>query len=184
MSDEEYSKMSKDAYNKALESKNKYIELADIDPIFDKNSFWGKNTIPKLFNLSFGETFLYQVSHWDNDRKIHKISYPKIAMHVETLPCDQTVEFRFVDRPRTWMWNVEYLCNANPKYSKDGIYCSIIERGSEINSVIPWGSCEVYIFGKWTSVPDWKQMKMAYEKTIWFYTDQEQLRDRAISALL
>ncbi len=182
---EEYRKIAQESYEKAIGSKEKFIELSNIDDVFKKHAFWGKNTIGKLFNLSFGETFLYQTAEWDSDKKIHKISYPKIAVHVETLPCDQTVEIRYIDRPRTWMWNVEYVSNPDPKYGDgNGISISVGERGSEIKSAIPWGSSEVYIFGKWTSVPDWKQLRRAYEKTIWFYSDQEQLRDRAISSLM
>ena len=184
-------KIVTDSYDSAISKYNKSFEIfiPTDDKTFDQFNFWG-NSNSTHCNLQFGEIFLYQTIEWNKngfvpDVYTGKMSYPKLAMFLEFLPCDQTLEFRYINRPRTWMNNVEYISNPTTdairrNYDKS----SVAERGAEIESYIPWGNSEIYVFGRWSSIPDWKQLRRAYEKSVWFYTNTSQLRDRAIDTIV
>ena len=178
----EEKKIIDDSYNAAILSRNKTQEiiLANDNNTFDQFNFWGKNTGDNC-RLKFGDLFLYQTINWNGSLQASggEMSYPKIASFIEFL-CDQTLEFRFVNIPRTWMWNVEYEGYTDFKDNK----IPVAERGTEIDYFIPWGRAEIFIFGKWAAMPDWKQLRRAYEKSIWFYTNKEDLRNRAINTII
>ena len=164
------SKISKEeeSYNKAISSRDRYQSYADnythCKP-FKKFSLFENS-------LKFGDHFLYQIV--DNDG----ISYPKMAIFVKYLSCDQTVELQFVDRPRTWMDNIKYISNSNFGYE------SIVSDSlSNFTTHIEWNSM-IYIFGIWDKSPNWKEMRQAYERTIWFNKGIDWVRDQQIKRIL
>ena len=180
---DEERKIIDDSYKAAILSRHKVAPIiCDDTSVFDQFNFWGNGANPNC-SLNFGDIFLYQTIHWtstySHKPEVGEMTYPKLATFIEFLPCDQTLEFRHVNKARTWMWNVEYI--ANPQFN---YMSSVAERGSEIDSFIPWGKDEIYVFGRWASMPDWKQLKRAYEKSFWFYTTKEDLRNRAIDTII
>jgi hypothetical protein len=174
---EEARKFAEESYKNTLKSRQRKATIKKENE-FNGYSFWSDKQIGDLFKLKFGDFFLYQTTEYDHIEKNNKMSYPKLATFIEYLPCDQTLELRFVNMPRTWMYKVEYV------YDNEGSTSTVSERGQEIDYVIPWGNTEVYIFGKWNSMPDWKSLRRAYEKTMWYRVDKDEHRDRMIDILL
>jgi hypothetical protein len=46
-----------------------------------------------------------------------------------------------------------------------------------------WGDT-LLIYGVWDLMPNWKQLRQAYERTWWFYRDKDELRDIQLDRLL
>ena len=40
------------------------------------------------------------------------------------------------------------------------------------------------IYGVWDSMPTWKQLRQAYERTWWFHRNVDELRDLQLNRLL
>lgn len=122
--------------------------------------------------LRFGDLFLYQIV----DK--NKISYPKLATFVKYMMIDMAVEMQFVDMPRTWHYNVEFL--SNPELN---ISIPVAERATEFSYHIEWDDM-MFIFGHWNQKPTWKELRQAYERSIWFYKSQEWYREQQLKRLL
>ena len=54
---------------------------------------------------------------------------------------------------------------------------------SELQYLILWDD-EMLVYGVWDKLPGWKELKPYYEKTWWFYRDQDELRDIQLSRIL
>jgi hypothetical protein len=103
------------------------------------------------------------------------ISYPKIGIYLNSIPCDQTVEIEWYEVRRTW----EY----NSKYEVDGKKYDFCYLNSVISSMPIWNDY-LLIYGVWDSIPDWKTLRKYYERTWWFHRSVEEQRDIDISRIL
>lgn len=103
---------------------------------------------------------------------VAKISYPKLGVYLNALPCDQTIEVEWVDFRRTWEWRCEYDYIHNEQQFT-GL---VAELPTTINSLPLWGD-SMLVYGLWDSKPDWKKIRQAYEKSWWFYRTQDELRN-------
>jgi hypothetical protein len=54
---------------------------------------------------------------------------------------------------------------------------------SQIQRLILWHD-SMDIYGVWDKMPTWKELRVAYEKTIWFGMSIEEKRDRKLRAIL
>ena len=59
----------------------------------------------------------------------------------------------------------------------------VAEDKSELKSLILWGDI-MYVYGIWDIKPDWKQLRQAYERTLWFKKTKSELRDSQINRIL
>jgi hypothetical protein len=57
------------------------------------------------------------------------------------------------------------------------------EIPTEINRTPIWFD-DILVYGAWNSMPNWKQLKQAYERTWWFYRTEEEKRDIQLNRLL
>jgi hypothetical protein len=148
---------------------------------FKKYEFFNNDDTPK----KMGQFFLYELflsnSYGDKADKIYKniLTYPKLGLHLNLLPCDQTIEVEWIDFRRSWEWNAEYKYTYNDKEYKNYIG----ELGTEINRLPLWGDC-MLVYGVWDSMPNWKQLRQAYERTWWFYRTEEEKRNIQLNRLL
>jgi hypothetical protein len=42
----------------------------------------------------------------------------------------------------------------------------------------------MYVYGVWDVKPTWKELKLAYEQTLWFRRSDEEIRDIKLKRLL
>ena len=96
------------------------------------------------------------------------------------LPCDQTIEVEWFDVRRTWEFRVPYIAMDIYGNEYDAYVC---DNPSEIKRIILW-SDSMNVYGVWDSMPAWKELRRAYEKTIWFSTDEQIKRDRTLRSIL
>jgi hypothetical protein len=168
----------------ALKSREKIIIIPKDDPnraVFNKHcekwQFYKMHD--KLNHRRFGVYFLYELEEHSSELGT-KLHYPKLGLYINELPCDQTTEVEWIDyRPRTWEWKTEY------KYTYDGKeYTNYMsEIPTEINRTPIWFD-DILVYGAWNSMPNWKQLKQAYERTWWFYRTEEEKRDIQLNRLL
>lgn len=124
-------------------------------------------------SLKFGDWFLYETEDHVEGHKIETrvLNYPKLAIFSKYIPCDQTVELEFIEYPKSW---------HDRLYSK---YNFLTYYPAQIKSHIEWDDA-MWIYGKWDSKPNWKQMKKAFRKTQWYHRDKHELRDIRLKELL
>jgi hypothetical protein len=161
------------SFYEAFNSREKFMQH-ESDQMDFNNDLWKpfeKYQMDK-YKLKFGDIFLYQIV----DK--NKISYPKLATFVKYMMMDMALELQFVDSPRTWEYNVKFL--SNPELD---IYMPVCERSTEFSYHIEWDQV-MFIFGHWKQMPSWKELRQAYERSIWFYKDQSTLRDQQLKRLL
>lgn len=156
----------------AKKSKEKFITFLDGD-IFNKHykkyEFFESKYSPKVI----GQFFLYEI--YSN----HEISYPKLGLYLNTLPCDQTIEVEFINLRRTWEWNTQYKYTYESKE-----YTNYIgELQTKVDSVILWGD-SMLVYGLWDKKPNWKEMKKAYERTWWFWRSVDEKRNITLDNIL
>jgi hypothetical protein len=114
-----------------------------------------------------------QVLLYENLTSNHHVYYPKLSVYINTLPCDQTIEYEFFDFRRSWEWREQV--KMTDIYGKDfDMY--IGEEPSMIQRHIQWGNY-IMVYGVWDSKPDWKELRRAYEETWWFHKTKQQKRD-------
>ena len=54
---------------------------------------------------------------------------------------------------------------------------------SEIERLPLWDD-SLLVYGVWNSMPNWQQLRQAYERTWWFHRDKDELRDIQLDRLL
>lgn len=107
------------------------------------------------------------------------LTYPKLALFIDTYLVDQALEIEWIDTRRTWEYNCEYEYDYNEKtYTK-----IVAEDKSKLRSLILWDDV-MYVYGVWDVKPDWKQLRQAYEKTLWFKKTKSELRNSQINRIL
>ena len=71
-----------------------------------------------------------------------------------------------------------------PTYvNDDGYINDIYNNQTEVFTHIDWDDC-MYIFGQWKQFPSWKELRQAYERTIWFHKGPSWYRDRQLNRIL
>jgi hypothetical protein len=155
--------------------------------IVDKELFTDHFKKYEFFNTEnpkrMGQYFLYEKlldgRFKSNRPHDHELFYPKLGVYLNGLPCDQTIEVEWVDYRRTWEWRLEY------EYEHDGkTYQNYIgEIPTEIERLPIWHDY-LLVYGVWDSMPNWQQLRQAYERTWWFHRTNDELRDLQLNRLL
>ena len=150
-----------------LKSRERKILIPKYDPYIENRFFNGidlnnnKNTdfIYGDLKVKVGQFFLYEATIKDH------LYYPKLALFIKYGIIDVAVNAQFIDVERSWEWRLEY------------------EREYKIKNLILWtDSMDVY--GVWDKIPNWKELKVAYKKTIWFGKSKEDKRDIYLRSIL
>lgn len=146
------------------EKKNLTKKIDNINLVDDKSIFRLK--IP-------GNYFLYETIVNKN------LSYPKLGIYIDSYVVDMALEIEWIDVRRTWEQNIKYSYEFNNK-----LYTNYADQiRSELKNLIQWDD-DIIVYGIWETKPNWKQLKQAYEKTIWFKKTKSELRNLQISRLL
>lgn len=157
------------------EKKNEYMIIDDnfIDEKLLSDHFKKFSFTLNHKNIIAGQYFLYEKSLDE------KIMFPKLGIYTNSYIIDQALELEWVNVRRTWEYNVEYI------YSHDGNdYKQYVgELKSEFDGVILW-NYDLFVYGIWTGRPTWKQLKPAYEKTLWYGRTKSEVRDIQIDRFL
>jgi hypothetical protein len=127
--------------------------------------------------VKVGQHFLYETI---KEGAVPHLSYPKLGIYLNDLPCDQTIELEWFDIRRTW----EHMlpCSATDIYGKEfTTYAG--NYPSEIRRMILWDDT-MLVYGAWNGMPSWKELRRAYEKTLWFAIDEQAKRDRTLRSIL
>jgi hypothetical protein len=119
-----------------------------------------------------GNYFLYETIINDN------LSYPKLGIYITSYLVDMAIEAQWVDVRRTWEENTEY------SYEHDGkLYTEYVsEIRTKPKTLIEWGD-QLIVCGIWKTKPNHKQLRIAYEETIWFKKSKSELRNLKINSL-
>jgi hypothetical protein len=145
---------------------------------FEKYEFFKVNSPNRM-----GQYFLYEKlldgRYKSNKPHDHQLFYPKLGVYINSLPCDQTIEVEWVDYRRTWEWRLEYDYQHEGKDYKN--YMG--ELPTEIERLPLWNDY-LLIYGVWDSMPTWKQLRQAYERTWWFHRTTDELRNLQLDRLL
>ena len=130
-------------------------------------------------NVKAGQFFLYEII--DDSNNLH---YPKIGIHLNDLPCDQTLEVEWVEHRRNWEWRVEIDVENTDADGVTKKFSNLVgEYPTMMRKLILWDD-QIKVYGAWYGLPDWKELKRAYEKTIWFSTTKEEMRERKLKSVL
>lgn len=124
-----------------------------------------------------GQHFLYETI---KDGAVPHLSYPKLGIYLNDLPCDQTIELEWFDVRRTWEYRLP--CVAKDIYGKE-FETYVSDYQSEIKRLILWYG-QMLVYGAWNGMPSWKELRRAYEKTLWFAIDDQTKRDRTLRSIL
>ena len=159
----------------ALKSREKSI-IVDNDDLFNKHykKFSFFNNSPKIM----GEFFLYE-SFICSHSHDNKILYPRLGVYLNSLPCDQTIEVEWVNYRKTWEWRTEYKYSYNDKEYLN----YMAELPTEIERMALWSN-SMLVYGVWNSMPNWKQLRQAYENTWWYYRTDDEKRDIQLNRIL
>ena len=135
-----------------------------------------------------GQYFLYEKildgRYQSNLPHNHQLFYPKLGIYLNELPCDQTIEIEWVDYRRTWEWNLQYEHEYKDYDGSVKIFNRYMgDLPTEIERLSLWGD-DLLVYGVWDTMPNWKQLRQAYERTWWFHRTIDQLRDSQLNRLL
>lgn len=173
-----------------IESKYPKIEL----PSFERSEDWtyngfDLNTQEYDFiksDVKRGQFFLYEHIEWWNDSKARRycvLHYPRIAIYLNDRLVDMAFEIDFYNVRRSWE-NREYTFSWTDDDGKERTYDAFgSEMATEIERIIIWDD-SVNVYGHWDTLPGWKELKKAYQKTIWFHRTKEDNRDFLLGSIL
>ncbi len=136
-------------------------------------------------SVNTGKFFLYEITtpikKIGVDDYQETLYYPKLGLHIGDFIVDMAVEVEWVDIRRTWENNTQYewVSDIDGKTYKS--YAD--DERSEIRSCICWDD-SMYVYGVWDVKPTWKELKLAYEQTLWFRRSDEEIRDIKLKRLL
>ncbi|CAG7579751.1 MAG: hypothetical protein SLAVMIC_00075 [uncultured marine phage] len=162
--------MYENLYKKYNWSQERDLDHVDYEP-FKKYNCVGSDDV-----LEFGQWFLFEIEeniHYDSGTK-HRLQYPKLGIFNQYLPCDQTIEVKYMEYKKTW---------ENRLIEKDDKYSFLMERSSELKSHIDWWD-SMWIYGIWDHKPNWKELRKAFLKTQWYYRTKDEMRDYRLGQLL
>jgi hypothetical protein len=150
---------------------------------FKKYNFFDTNSPRKM-----GQFFLYEKMldgrYKSNRPHDHELFYPKLGLYLNSLPCDQTIEVEWVDYRRTWEWNVEYDYEVKDKDGSKRIFKNYIAETETETQRLPLWHDYLLVYGLWDSMPNWQQLRQAYERTWWFHRTTDELRNLQLERLL
>jgi hypothetical protein len=137
-----------------------------------------------LFLNRPGQFFLYEKLVYKYDQvngNYQKIYYPKIGMYINSIPCDQTFEIEWVNIKRTWEFNKKYQSINNV----EGVIkeYDVLYLPTQIQRLIIWND-DMFVYGVWDKLPDWKTLRKYYERTWWFKKTIQQKRDIMLNNLI
>jgi len=125
-------------------------------------------------SVKIGQFFLYEKIE---DDFIH---YPKLGIFLNVLPCDQTIEIEWFDVRRSWEWRQTCTLKLQDGREYETNPC---DSQSKIERLILWND-SIEVYGVWDKMPNWKELRIAYEKTVWFGMSKEDRRARKLNSLL
>jgi hypothetical protein len=157
----------------------KEIVLTKSDYSLIKEVFEKHSSKYDFFNYGSGPTagqhFLYQIlkdKRSSGEGGHIGLSYPKLGIYLNSYPCDQTIEVEWTDHRRTWEYNFKF-----------NEYGYVGEQLTELQYLPLWMD-KMLVYGVWDVIPNWKQLKQAYERTWWYYRSPQEIRDIQINRLL
>jgi len=139
-----------------------YFEFDDTLKKLDDSKNYSFNTPGRIFLY---EKFIIS----DSEEQLH---YPKIGVYINGIPCDQTIDVEWIDWRRSW----EY----NRKFSGTSKFCYLPSVVQNMPIFVDY----LLIYGVWDKLPNWKELKKAYERTWWFHKTIEEKRDILIEQLI
>lgn len=123
-----------------------------------------------LSELTFGKFVVFQQIQDDN------MYYPQMGVYVNSSLLDMAVCHSILEPPRSWMYHTEI--------KSDDYEYFISDFNMEVKDYVNWGSSIIKIFAIYDKKPNWKELKEAFEKTMWYELTDEQERNRAINRIL
>jgi hypothetical protein len=135
--------------------------------------------------VNTGKFFLYEVTEpikkVGNEDFEERLYYPKLGLHIDNYMVDMAIEVEWVDVRRTWenITQYEYISDINGKKYKSCAY----DQRTELRSCICWDD-SMYVYGVWDVKPTHKELRLAYEQTLWFRRSDEEIRDIKLKRLL
>lgn len=134
-----------------------------------------------------GQFFLYEYMEYRSDRKggAHTLlHYPRVAIYLNNRLIDMALEIDFFNVRRSWESCRECKFTYTDNDGAERIYTQYpSEIATGIESIILWDD-SVNVYGVWDKLPGWKELRKAYEKTIWFSITVDEKRDRKIKSIL
>ena len=103
------------------------------------------------------------------------MSYPKMAIFYRFSTLEMGDEYIFLDYPRTWM--------DNTYYGGIGSKFCVIDKLVYLSSHVEWMD-EIFIFGIWKNKPGFKELKLAYETTMWYSPSKSHYRNVILNRIL
>ena len=171
---------------------SKYPKVVIPSSIKDEDfTYNGFDLCTKKYNfissgVKRGQFFLYEHIEWKRDRKGGSycvLHYPRIAIYLNDRLVDMAFEIDFFNVRRSWE-NREYTFSWTDEDGKERTYEAwASEMATEIESIIIWDD-SVKVYGHWDALPGWKELRKAYQKTIWFHRTKEDNRDLLLNGIL
>lgn len=140
--------------------------------------------------VNTGKFFLYEITEPIFQVKLGKrigedyqetLYYPKLGLHIDDYVVDMAIEVEWVDVRRTWENNTQYewVSDIDGKTYKSWAD----DQRTELRSCICWDN-SMYVYGVWDIKPTWKELKLAYQQTLWFGRTEQEIRDIKLSSIL
>ena len=134
-----------------------------------------------------GQFFLYEHIEHMSDRKsgsYNVLHYPRVAIYLNDRLLDMALEIDFYNVRRSWESSREYEFTYTDNNGNEQTYTDWpSERQTEIERIVIWHD-SVHVYGHWDALPGWKELRRAYEKTIWYHRTKEDNRDFLLGSLL
>lgn len=140
-------------FNNLADARKHFRQYKPYDILRDASNLWDlKNAMPD--HVKMGSWVLSQIirdtMRGTNGTGRFQISRPILGLFAGYAPCDQTVEFCFVEKPRAW--TNSYKVNYN------GYASSVAMYGPEIESVALWGDT-IKILGVFDKSPSVSELR-------------------------
>ena len=134
--------------------------------------------------VNTGKFFLYEITESIKaveEGYVERLYYPKLGLHIDDYMVDMAIEVEWVDVRRTWENNTqyEYISEYDGKTYKSWAD----DERTELRSCICWDDA-MYVYGVWDVKPTWKELKLAYQQTLWFRRTEQEIRDIKLSSIL
>jgi hypothetical protein len=167
-----------------LESKKNRFISESSDPEFSEkyNKSHEEFSLSNTNNIEVGQFFLYEKMEFTYSRELkrreYNIYYPKLAIYLDSYVADQALEIEYKNVRRNWEHRTKYTY-----LFKDKEYSNYASEIQGVDTTILWDD-DIYVYGVWDKIPNWKELKKAYEKSIWFKRTKEELRDIRIKSIV
>lgn len=134
--------------------------------------------------VNTGKFFLYEITEpikKIEEGYVERLYYPKLGLHIGDYMVDMAIEVEWVDVRRTWENNTqyEYIYEGDGKTYKSWAD----DQRSELRTCICWDD-SMFVYGVWDVRPTWKELKLAYQQTLWFGRTEQEIRDIKLSSIL